>query len=95
MRNGYVYMLANKPYGTLYIGVTNDISRRVYDHRQGTASVFTRRYGLKTLVWYEIYATVPEAIQRETSLKRWKRDWKIDLINQTNPEWKDLYSTLI
>jgi putative endonuclease len=91
MRVGYVYILASKPYGTLYIGVTNDIDRRVFQHREGTASRFTKRYGVTRLVWFEEWPTVPEAIQRETSLKRWKRDWKIDLINKTNPEWRDLY----
>ena len=95
MRHGYVYMLANKPYGTLYIGVTNDLNRRLFEHRQGIASVFTKRYGVTMLVWYEEWPTVPEAIQRETSLKRWKRDWKIDLVNAVNPEWKDLAETPI
>jgi len=95
MRHGYVYILASKPYGTLYIGVTNDLARRVYAHRQGTASRFTGRYAVTLLVWFERYETVAEAIQRETSLKRWKRDWKIDLVNKTNPEWRDLYPTLI
>jgi len=94
MRVGYVYILASKPYGTLYIGVTNDISRRAYEHREGIASRFTERYGITRLVWFEEWPTVPEAIQRETSLKRWKRDWKIDLINKTNPEWRDLYELL-
>jgi putative endonuclease len=94
MRVGYVYMLASRPYGTLYIGVTNDISRRVYEHRQGTASRFTKRYGVTRLVWFEEWSIVPDAIQRESSLKRWKRDWKIDLVNKTNPEWRDLYELL-
>ena len=94
MRVGYVYMLASKPYGTLYIGVTNDIDRRVFQHREGTASRFTKRYGVTRLVWFEEWPTVPEAIQRETSLKRWKRDWKIALVNRTNPEWRDLYEQL-
>jgi putative endonuclease len=94
MRVGYVYILASKPYGTLYIGVTNDIDRRVFQHREGTASRFTKRYGVTRLVWFEVWPTVPEAIQRETSLKRWKRDWKIDLVNKTNPEWRDLYQAL-
>jgi putative endonuclease len=88
------YILASKPYGTLYIGVTNDIDRRVFQHREGTASRFTKRYGVTRLVWFEVWPTVPEAIQRETSLKRWKRDWKIDLVNKTNPEWRDLYQAL-
>ena len=95
MRHGYVYILASRPFGTLYIGVTNNLARRVYDHRQGVASRFTKRYGVTTLVWFEQYQTVPEAIQRETSLKRWKRDWKIDLVNKTNSDWRDLYETLI
>jgi putative endonuclease len=94
MRVGYVYILASKPYGTLYIGVTNDIDRRVFQHREGKASRFTKRYGVTRLVWFEEWPTVPEAIQRETSLKRWKRDWKIDLINKTNPDWRDLYQAL-
>jgi putative endonuclease len=95
MRHGYVYILASKPYGTLYIGVTNNLARRVYEHRKGTASQFTKRYGVTRLVWFEAHETVPHAIQRETSLKRWKRDWKIDLVNALNPEWRDLYETLI
>ena len=95
MRRGYVYILANKPFGTLYIGVTNDLNRRVLEHRKGVASVFTKRYRVTMLVWYEEWPTVPDAIQRETSLKRWKRNWKIDLVNATNPEWKDLAPGLV
>jgi putative endonuclease len=95
MRSGYVHILASKPFGTLYVGVTNDLARRVYEHRQGRASRFTNRYAVTMLVWYEQFQTVPEAIQRETSLKRWKRDWKIELVSKTNPEWRDLYATLI
>ena len=95
MRRGYVYILANKPFGTLYIGVTNDLNRRVFEHRKGVASVFTKRYRITMLVWYEEWPTVPDAIQRETSLKRWKRNWKIDLVNATNPEWKDLAPGLV
>jgi putative endonuclease len=94
-RRGYVYILASGKNGTLYIGVTNNLSLRVYAHKQGTASVFTRRYGVNNLVWYEEYPTVPDAIQRETSLKRWKRDWKIALIETMNPEWADLSSGLV
>jgi putative endonuclease len=89
-RRGYVYILASAKNGTLYIGVTNNLSARVYAHKQGTASVFTKRYGVNLLVWYEEYPIVPDAIQRETSLKRWKRDWKIKLIEQVNPEWEYL-----
>ena len=93
-RRGYVYILASRKNGTLYIGVTNNLSARVYAHKQGTASVFTKRYGVSKLVWYEEYPTVPDAIQRETSLKRWKRDWKIALIAKVNPEWEDLSAGL-
>jgi putative endonuclease len=73
MRRGYVYLLASKQNGTLYIGVTGNLAARVFAHKQGLASKFTKRYGVKLLVWYEEYPTVPEAIQRETSLKRWSR----------------------
>jgi len=95
VRRGYVYILASKRHGTLYIGVTNDLARRVHEHRIGAASVFTKRYDIHRLVWFEEYATVPEAIQRETSLKRWKRAWKIDLIEGVNPDWDDLAAGLV
>jgi len=95
MRRGYVYILAGSKNGTLYIGVTNDLSMRVYHHKIGRASDFTRRYGVSRLVWYEEYPTVPQAIQRETSLKRWKREWKIALIEKVNPEWEDLSAGLV
>jgi putative endonuclease len=95
MRRGYVYILASGRNGTLYIGVTNDLSLRVYHHRLGHASDFTRRYGVTKLVWYEDYPTVPQAIQRETSLKRWKREWKVALIEKVNPGWEDLAAGLV
>jgi putative endonuclease len=91
MREGFVYIMTNKRNGTLYIGVTSNLSGRVHEHKEGRGSVFTRRYGLKMLVWYETYPLVVDAIQRETSLKRWPRKWKLDLIEQMNPEWEDLY----
>ena len=90
VRRGYVYILASRRNGTLYIGVTNNLSARVQAHRDGVASEFTKKYGVTILVWYEEYPIVPLAIQRETSLKRWKREWKIALIEKMNPEWKDL-----
>jgi putative endonuclease len=90
MRRGYVYIMANKKRGTLYIGVTNNLAERIYAHKIGKASLFTRRYGLTNLVWYEEFPIVPLAIQRETSLKRWKREWKIALIEKVNPDWCDL-----
>ena len=91
MREGHVYIMANKRNGTIYIGVTSNLSGRVYDHKEGRGGVFTRRYGLKMLVWYETYPSIADAIQRETSLKRWPRKWKLDLIEMMNPEWHDLY----
>jgi putative endonuclease len=95
MRRGYVYILASGKNGTLYIGVTNNLSLRVWTHKEGRASVFTKRYSVSRLVWYEEYPTVPQAIQRETSLKRWKREWKIALIEQVNPAWEDLSAGLV
>ena len=94
MRQGFVYIMANKRNGTIYIGVTSKLSIRVHQHKNGRGSVFTRRYGLKTLVWYEAHPSIVDAIQRETSLKRWPRKWKLSLIEKMNPGWEDLYSSL-
>ena len=91
MRKGYVYLLASKPYGTLYIGVTDNLPERIFAHREGRASKFTKKYKVTRLMWWEEHELVVVAIQRETSMKRWKRDWKIDLVNKTNPKWLDLY----
>jgi putative endonuclease len=95
MRKGYVYFLTNKSYGTLYIGVSSDLPERLTKHRNGTASVFTKKYGLTRLVYYEVHDLVTTAIARETSLKRWKREWKIALIERDNPTWKELDYTLV
>ena len=94
MRSYWTYILANQPRGTLYIGVTNGLIQRIEQHRAGAGSVFTRRYDVHTLVWFEEFATARAAIQRETSLKRYNREWKINLIERTNPHWLDLYPTL-
>ena len=91
---GYVYLMSNQPDGTLYCGVTADLARRVYEHRTGAAGGFTRRYRLTRLVWYEAFDDIRDAIQRETSIKRWPRAWKVRLIHQLNPDWADLYDTL-
>ena len=91
----FVYILASKRNGTLYIGVTNELNRRAFEHKQGTGSVFTKRYEVNKLVYAEEYAEVTEAIQRETNLKHWPRRWKIELIESLNPEWSDLYETLV
>jgi putative endonuclease len=86
----YVYILASKKNGTLYIGVTNDLERRIAEHKAGMIPGFTKKYNVKMLVWFEEYQGINEAIQREKQLKNWTRAWKIALIEQTNPEWRDL-----
>jgi putative endonuclease len=90
----FVYIMANKRNGTIYIGVTNDLLRRVYEHREGLVKGFTSRYGLKMIVYYEVFDSIANAIQRETSLKRWPRKWKLDLIESRNPQWRDLYEEI-
>jgi putative endonuclease len=87
----YVYLLASKKHGTLYLGVTNDIVRRAYEHRIKAVQGFTKRYAVNKLVWFEIYDDALTAIAREKELKKWRRDWKIRLIEEQNPGWVDLY----
>jgi putative endonuclease len=87
----YVYLLASKKYGTLYLGVTSDLVRRGYEHRTKAVEGFTARYAVDRLVWFETYDDVVTAIAREKELKKWRRDWKISLIEQQNPDWVDLY----
>jgi putative endonuclease len=87
---GYVYILASKRNGTLYLGVTSNLPARVDAHREGRGSQFVRKYGVFTLVWYEYHPLYAAAIQRETSLKRWNRAWKLRLIEEMNPNWDDL-----
>ena len=89
-----VYILASKPQGTLYIGVTNDLLRRVYEHREGLVDGFTKSRGVKRLVHYECYDRVEAAIQREKTMKHWPRDWKINVIERDNPRWEDLWHSL-
>ena len=86
-----VYILASKKNGTLYIGVTNNLLRRVYEHRNNSIDGFTRKYGVHRLVYYETTDDIESAITREKQLKKWKRDWKIEMIEKCNPEWDDLY----
>jgi putative endonuclease len=95
MRNGYVYIITNKPFGTLYIGVTSNLIARIHQHRNELIEGFSRRYGLKRLVYFEIHDLVTSAIQREKQLKEWQRNWKLRLIMEMNPEWNDLYDGLI
>ena len=94
MRPYWVYILASQPRGTLYIGVTNDILGRCASHREGSGSRFTGRYGVGMLVYFEEFADMKLAIQREKSLKRYLRQWKISLIESANPQWVDLYPSL-
>jgi len=89
-----VYIMASAPQGTLYIGVTNDLVRRVWEHRIGAAPGFTKAYGLKRLVYFESHDDITAAIQREKQLKKWRRDWKVELIERENPRWDDLYEAL-
>jgi len=90
-----VYMLASRRNGTLYIGVTSDLVKRVWEHRNDLAEGFTKRYGVHTLVWYELHEEMPSAIAREKAMKEWKRRWKLDLIERDNPEWRDLYENVL
>jgi putative endonuclease len=94
MRGGSIYILTNRPNGTLYIGVTSNLIQRVWQHREGVVPGFTKRYGLKRLVYFEAYGDISVAIQREKNVKHWPRTWKVRLILASNPEWRDLYETL-
>ncbi len=91
---GWVYILASKRNGTLYIGVTNDLLKRVGEHKAGVGSKFTPKYGVTLLVWYEGHDRIEAAIKRETSIKRWARKWKLALIEKDNPDWNDLVDKL-
>ena len=91
----WVYILASAPGGTLYVGVTNDLIRRTYEHREGLAAGFTRKYGVKRLVYFEAHESIVAAIQREKNIKHWPREWKIDLIVRENPNWDDLYDQIV
>jgi len=90
----WVYILANRRGGTLYVGVTNDLVHRAFEHREGLVPGFTKRYGIKMLVYYERHDTAAAAIQREKNIKHWPREWKIDLILSMNSDWRDLYDEI-
>ncbi len=94
MKNYYVYILASRKNGTLYIGVTNNLIKRICEHKNGEVKGFTQRYNIHLLVYFEYYHQVEYAIKREKQLKKWNRNWKISLIEENNPEWKDLYSQI-
>lgn len=95
MAQYYVYILASKKNGVLYVGVTNNLGRRIYEHKNGLVEGFTRRYFVHRLVYYEVYENVDEAIMREKRLKGWNRKWKIRLIQEKNPQWNDLYEEIL
>ena len=95
MKTPCVYILASKRNGTLYVGVTSDPVRRVWEHRNDTVEGFTRQHGVHTLVWYELHSRMEDAIAREKALKKWNRRWKLQLIEDSNPLWTDLYKDLV
>jgi putative endonuclease len=88
-----VYIMTNRKHGTLYIGVTGDLARRAYEHREGLLPGFSKTYGCTRLVWWERFELMTTAIQREKTMKKWPRDWKTNLIERDNPHWDDLYAT--
>ena len=91
----FVYMLASGRNGTLYLGMTDNLARRVWEHQTGVVEGFTKKYGVKTLVWYELHETRESAFQRERQIKKWKRAWKLQLIEGSNPGWQDLSHELV
>jgi putative endonuclease len=92
---GYFYIMASGRYKTLYSGVTNNLIRRGAEHKQGNGSKFTAKYGVQMLVYYEYAERIEDVIAREKCVKRWRRDWKLELIEKMNPEWRDLYEDLL
>jgi putative endonuclease len=90
-----VYILSSKRNGTLYVGVTSDLVKRIWEHKNNLVEGFTKRYGVHLLVWYELHGSMDTAIQREKRLKDWRRNWKVQLIESTNPKWEDLYPMII
>ncbi|WP_374375473.1 GIY-YIG nuclease family protein [Dongia sp.] len=95
MHYAWVYIMTNAPNGTLYVGVTTDLVKRVWEHRTGALPGFTKQHGLKRLAYFESHDDINAAIQREKHLKKWRRDWKIELIERDNPRWDDLYEGLL
>ena len=91
----YIYILANKPYGTLYIGITSNLIKRIWEHRNNVVAGFTREYHVHSLVYYQQHPTAESAILREKTLKNWHRRWKISLIEEENPAWRDLYDEIL
>jgi putative endonuclease len=95
MQQYYVYILASKKNGTIYVGVTGDLIKRIYEHKQNLIDGFTQKYGVHDLVYYEVHNEIEEAITREKQIKKWNRNWKLRLIEERNPDWKDLYNEIV
>ncbi len=93
-QGSYVYILTNRRNGALYTGVTSDLARRIHQHKDSLVEGFSKRYGLKILVWYEVHDDILEAIKREKQIKKWERQWKLRIIEEMNPEWDDLYDEI-
>jgi putative endonuclease len=93
-KSSFVYILASGLNGTLYVGVTSNLIKRIWEHREGVADGFSKQYGVKNLVWYEVHTEIMEAIRREKQIKKWDRRWKIELIQKSNPRWRDLYADI-
>jgi len=94
MQGGYVYIMSNGPSGTLYVGVTSNLARRIYQHREGIGSIFCHRHCLIHLVYIERHDRIEDAIAREKAIKAWKREWKLNLIGKANPDWRDLFDEI-
>lgn len=94
MKAGYVYLMANKRNGTIYLGVTSDLVKRAYQHREALVEGFTKKYGCQLLVWYEQFDDIQDARVREYQMKSWKRAWKLRVIEEKNPTWRDLFNDL-
>ena len=95
MRGGWVYILTNRPRGTLYIGVTSNLPQRIAQHREKLVEGFSKRYDLQNLVWFEVHETADSAIVREKQIKKWNRVWKLELVERTNSDWRDLFADII
>jgi putative endonuclease len=95
MKNFCVYILSSRRNGTIYTGVTSDLPKRIYEHKKGLVEGFTKKYNIHNLVWYEIHESAESAITGEKQIKKWKRAWKLDLIEKSNPRWNDLYNEIL
>lgn len=95
MKVSYVYILASKRNGTLYTGVTSDLVKRTYEHKQGLVDSFTKKHDIKLLVYFEEFADIEDALKREKNIKAWKREWKVKTIEEANPQWLDLYANIL